>query len=970
VASGVGPLPFAISTDDGIQWQQLAIPTGGAIFTATCPTASTCIAIVINVTNKSLYSLQTTDDGASFTSSLINSNIVNITSFPQIYCFTSVQCVLAAGHPEAFNSIYLTSDFGKTWQPISLPLGLHSLDKLSCSGTLDCLASGNSEMATTTNGGLTWNQVNGPSSDNINASFQCFTGNLCDSIEPGKSATNESGTWQQSLMSGNLYGYANENSQSEVCGSVSDCVYFISTSANPSYSNNLPADYPILYYSTDGGATWNVSEAPTSIGVQDVSCSTLNVCVLFGSDLSSNIVIMRSLNGGQSWSIVNASFLNLFGQNITSLNTYLSCGSLCLLTNGTYSYVSTNNGLTWNPISLLTNLSSYNAIYCDQHNLCWISGSNDSTNPPTVEIYQINLQSSLPIISSPEVIPFGANTTDTINQLSCNGPTCVASSSNYRDMFSNFGSNTWQQITLPVNAFPIGVCGKNILCVLSATNNLELSSDDGTTWQSLPPVPSLGNMGTMSCPSLSFCASITQNDLLKSNDAGNTWQITPLPTGSSFMFAVSCPQNNSCIAVGQNSAISTVDGGNTWTTNTLPQNINMLNSVSCLTNLECLSVGTSIDGSAVVLQTNNFGNDWTTLQLPATISQVYSLTCLYNSDNCIMSAIESDGTPAIVYGSPNNLQLASIPSSMSIADAITCTNQLNCVAGTKNYSNTSSGDPFVQIYYSTDGGATWNLSTIPSGSTSIAVPVCTSLNVCSIPQVALQTTSQGIQYGSLYSADSGQTWSFIPSPNSSSNNSYINPEQSIANLLMPGNFGTCIAGTFICYEVSGIQGQLQIDSTLTTPSSPISVYSAAANSGSIVSINQSQVSTQGGYSYYLVQAYNSTESYPVDSSYVIPYENPIGDISTVFLSDLTNGVTEDIRVATGNNTGVGSFTYDNQTVTPSFNPPTSITGVYPNSGPLTGNTPVYIFGNLPSAQQVFFGSTQASDQTTPISYGL
>ena len=250
-----------------------------------------------------------------------------------------------------------------------------------------------------------------------------------------------------------------------------------------------------------------------------------------------------------------------------------------------------------------------------------------------------------------------------------------------------------------------------------------------------PGVPS-----PASCvPGTSFCLVVGDLETpenfgyvaIVTTDGGASWQdYNTLPAGMAYPNAVSCPATGVCWLAGYNSTgdpdvAESTDGGQTWTDMT-PANWPSgwrLQSIDCVSATTCWLAGEDFTTQAVitpiVLETTDGGADWT------------SFTSL----------------PPIAEYDPNGTYQL---------NAISCTSALDCVAG----GGLNESDGLAQIISTTDGGATWTLSTDPTlaGLQQIFSLSCLNgsdgLPTCYAAADALAGTGPVV----ISSTDGGATW--------------------------------------------------------------------------------------------------------------------------------------------------------------------------------------------------------------------
>jgi hypothetical protein len=251
----------------------------------------------------------------------------------------------------------------------------------------------------------------------------------------------------------------------------------------------------------------------------------------------------------------------------------------------------------------------------------------------------------------------------------------------------------------------------------------------------------------------------------------------PAPSGTSDLGALSCATARRCWAVGvagPNPApasgatviVTTSNGGLTWkaqqvTGGSTPE----LSGVSCPTTTECMAVGSngaSLPGSGVVITTSDAGATWSPAVTPQNALVVSSVTCASPID---CTAIVSDGTSTWSAHSADFGQTwqqeGNLPAGFLPGNDITCVAGGTCIDA--GYTPTTNGHGQGAVAVSADGGQSWALASVPTGTGVLQSTACLSATDCLAAGTTGTTVSDVVPAKGelLHSADGGHTW--VPS---------------------------------------------------------------------------------------------------------------------------------------------------------------------------------------------------------------
>ena len=308
------------------------------------------------------------------------------------------------------------------------------------------------------------------------------------------------------------------------------------------------------------------------------------------------------------------------------------------------------------------------------------------------------------------------------------------------------------------------------------------TTDGGNTWQgtSLPSYPGLSNgyLDAISCPTSTECLASGRGNigyprpafLIETTDEGISWHTASLPSGlglsNGSLRAIYCPTSTECFAVGYGKGsvvLRTTNGGNTWQGTSLPSGFGLslgnLDAISCPTSSDCFAVGrgyTSNNTSpAVLIETTDGGNTWQGTRLPSglglSLGYLYTISCS-TSTECLAVGYGKGSVVLRTTNGGDTWQGTSLPSGFGLSNsnlnAISCPTSTECFAVGRG-TTTIITSPAV-IIETTDGGNTWQGTSLPSGLglsngslRAISCPTSTKCFTSGRGSVVLRTTNGG-----------------------------------------------------------------------------------------------------------------------------------------------------------------------------------------------------------------------------------
>jgi photosystem II stability/assembly factor-like uncharacterized protein len=304
-------------------------------------------------------------------------------------------------------------------------------------------------------------------------------------------------------------------------------------------------------------------------------------CWVTGGSFNPTPEIVKTENGGGSWSLLPSSAINLTQGGVSAV----SCPSAthCVGVGG--------------QMGLAQHATVASAVFTTNGGSSWT-------------------KASMPYAA------FSDNET-VLRGVSC--PTtsqCVAVGSGGILVTSSNGGSTWTGRKSGTTETLRGVsCPTTSDChAVGDGGTVIASTNGGKTWSAQTSGTSEGLNG-VACPTATTCFAVgSSGTVIATTDGGATWNPQTSPTPNNLN-GVSCPSASTCFAVGDaGTVIATTDGGTTWTAQS-PGTQADLNAVACYSASGCV-VGSSqrtssgsespTPGGADVLYTTNGGATWIT----------------------------------------------------------------------------------------------------------------------------------------------------------------------------------------------------------------------------------------------------------------------------------------------------------------------------------------------------------------------
>ncbi len=466
-----------LSTNNGSTWSDVTSDFGSNQVTGIyCSNVSTTLCLVSSM--GSVYI--TTNSGTSFTQE--TSGLPSGAQLGSSFCSSSTQCYVATSYSD---QIYESTNQGSSWSSLTLPSQLTStsfIDSIYCSSTSDCVAVGSNVNSAqgfsivSTNGGssFSYGLVTPTGSNVISDMFCVSTSSVCYGTASSYLVYSNNGgsSWSKLTLPSGIVG-----SNSISCPNTTTCYATATNSlASPPASG--------VIYSTNSGSTWTFQSLPlgsySTITIFAISCESTSSCVAtgLGGSLSgsSQQVDFYTTNSGSTWTQGTPPAADLSGYNIgldcaMGTTTCYATGQYFDSSKGYYVYyiqTSTNSGSTWTDVSPSVSNAIFTYISCPSSSDCYVlnprgdnvlftSNGGSSWNTLTIGASGLNLISCY-------------NATDcTVIGTDSSGDTTSYTT-------ANSGTNWYYSVLPQVQGFSLAIPSNSISCYTSV--NCQLS---GTT---------------------------------------------------------------------------------------------------------------------------------------------------------------------------------------------------------------------------------------------------------------------------------------------------------------------------------------------------------------------------------------------------------------------------------------------------------------------------------------------------------
>jgi photosystem II stability/assembly factor-like uncharacterized protein len=725
------PAPHAVQTQSSWSWQNPQ-PNGNALFAISCPTTSTCF-----TAGDGGPILMTSDGGATWASQTVVSGLYSIS------CASTTACV-AVGNQGA---VWTTSSGGTAWS--SQTIAISFLSGVSCPSAAICFAVGfGGAVYASANGGTSWSAQTSGTNSNLFA-ISCPSTSVCFGVGDNGTiigTSNGGSTWGPQFPAGAVQSPLTSVS----CATLQACTAVgqfgvngveISTADGTKWSFPLTTDVPMSGVACFGAGQCVATQINGYVSIfnQDfpqaastaesgalyaISCPATGACFAAG-DYG---VVVTTADGGTGWKVKPPSeHSNLNGISCVTTSVCFAAGP------GTQAFqpavISTSDGgQSWDiqkSIGDVSSASLVEGISCPATMLCYALGYNGRNFNPEFN----------------KTIDGGRHWTATplFTQAFLFAITCPSSVVCYAvgqgAIFATTDGAHWSAQAAPANSDLIGVsCSTVSVCFApNFLGGILATTNGGTTWTTQSP--SSTGLRAISCPTSSVCFAVGDKGMLATADGGTTWNSqTPAGVTESFV-SVSCATTTSCATVAMSGAIYGTADGATWTAQT-SGTTSQLNSVSCPSASVCLAVGPA---GLVIGTTDGGASAWKKLAPsgPTNDVDVTGMSCV-SSSSCFALA-----TPDVFATTNGGAFWSSVLNEPTVVfTGISCPGGGTCFVIGKSANGTTA---VVQLFGTTDGGATWPTQITLNAAETIAGISCPTTTACYAvsTQGNVWTTSDG-----------------------------------------------------------------------------------------------------------------------------------------------------------------------------------------------------------------------------------
>ncbi|GEM_PF-593336 len=460
----------------------------------------------------------------------------------------------------------------------------------------------------------------------------------------------------------------------------------------------------------DGGLTWTDSQISTDVIPENVSMDALffydeDTGFALSSQLNTNARVVKTTDGGVTWEIV-------FFEDSDAINDMAFHGSNGIIVGRTFQsvYYSTDSGDTWEKGDPITVDPAWGILY-SRSDLRAVTMLNDTTAhvvgwgtkalglQPSIHLRTTDGGQTWEFVLQPEEKRtydnlWGIHFTDQDNGFVVGGSGVIINTTD--------GGTIWEVIDYPLGTTMNAVHGVGDMLVAVGASGVIIRSDDGgATWELLTPMPNirLDNIQIVN-QSVGYAAGFN-GIFVKTIDGGQTWVpgfMRAEGTTENIQDMHFVDENIGYVACSFRMVAKTVDGGQTWT-QVIPDTTAavVVSAGVYFTDADHgVVVGRKGARNDIIYVTRDGGNSWTIFE--NLVDQNLNAVAFGSSDNGVIVG----NAAAILYTNDGgtNWNVAAFSDSVPTAN-------LNDVAFVDENTVVAVGNEI--ILKSTDAGATWEV---------------------------------------------------------------------------------------------------------------------------------------------------------------------------------------------------------------------------------------------------------------------